>query len=384
MALAKLPVPVSWIAMLVAALVLTAGCTSGTDLTGDSDADGSDVPSDANDTVLPPTAPPVDILVLVDDSNSMDQEQVGLTQRFPELLDELVHPTDSDGDGVPDHLPVTDLRVGVVTQDTGVGGYAISTCESDPFVGDDGCMQHQPSPGVSECEAAYPSWLSFHAENEATYPLTRLAQDFTCIGFLGGRGCGIEQSLEGLRRALTKQAAPGGCNEGFLRPDSLLVLIVLSDEDDTSVDADHLDMLDQERTDLGHLNIRVFLHPEMLTPVEEFAEAFLSVRGGRTDRLVLGVIAGVPPTTPVCNRPGDELNACLALPEMQERIDPAAPTQLMPSCNWTWGVAMPPVRLVRLAQLLGNAAWVGSVCDTDYGPAIRGITSRIVERLTPP
>jgi hypothetical protein len=45
------------------------------------------------------------------------------------------------------------------------------------------------------------------------------------------------------------------------------------------------------------------------------------------------------------------------------------------------GLAMPPVRLVELAQQLGDAAVVGSACTWDYGETIRAIAQKIVERL---
>ncbi|MBI5487766.1 MAG: hypothetical protein HY905_10575 [Deltaproteobacteria bacterium] len=384
--------------LLFLAFPLASGCPNGMDLTAGADVldtlDGSATEAtevaDPTDTDGDPArTPPVDILVLVDTSGSMSQEQVALTLRLPALLDELTHPTDADGDGRSDHPRIADLRLGVVTQDLGSGGFSVSTCEDDPFAGDDGCLRHEPSPAVLDCDSSYPAWLSYWAEEDPPYSATELGHDFTCVATSGGgmpgeSGCGIEQPLEALRRALIVQSVPGGCNEGFLRPDSLLVLIVLTDEDDMSIDPDHFDMLDPDRTDLGHLNIRTFRHPEMLTPVDEFFAAFRELRPAGSDRLVLGVIAGVPWGNPACQGSGDELEGCLGVPEMQERIDVADPTTLVPSCNTGMGVAMPPVRLVRLARQLGGSAWVGSVCETDYGPAIRGITAKIVERLEPP
>ena len=365
-----------------------AGCPESTVGDGDGDvvADRPVEVVDVPEETVEPAAPPIDILVLVDNSAYMGTEGMALTQVFPLLLDELVHPTDGDGDGELDHPPVNDLRLGVVTQDLGACGYPLSSCEDDPIDGDDGCLQHAPNPIVPACGSDYPTWLSWRAEEEATYSVERLGGDFTCLATFDTApprdGCGIEQPLESLRRALTTQLEPGGCNEGFLRPDSLLVLIVLTDEDDTSIDPDHCDLLDPERTDeLGPLNIRPFLHPEMLVPVEQFVETFRALRPEGSNRLVVGMLVGVPPLDERCRGPGDELDACLALPEMQERVDPAVPSQLVPSCNTSMGLAMPPVRLVRLARQLGEDAYVGSQCETDYRGTIRGITDAVVARL---
>ena len=69
----------------------------------------------------------VDIVVLVDNSGSMSQEQAALTTAFPALIRDLVEPADDDGDGRPDHAPVDDLHVGVITSDMGTMGFPVST-----------------------------------------------------------------------------------------------------------------------------------------------------------------------------------------------------------------------------------------------------------------
>lgn len=380
--------PCGWFSVVLrVVLAALLGCSQND---ADPEHDAGDAVADVGDTPeeqLEPGVPPVDLLVLVDNSGSMAQEQAALTLRLGELLEELVHPTDRDGDGALDHPPVTDIHLGVVTSDLGAGGYAITTCEDEPVVGDDGCLHNEAAPAVGGCDIEYPTWLTWRVLDEATYSVEQLAGDFTCIGTIQDTwpmvGCGWEQPLEALRRALTTQQAAGGCNEGFLRPDSLLVLIVLTDEDDASVDPAHYEMLDPEHTELGHLNIRAFLHPEMLTPVEEYVAAFRALRPEPADgpgRFLVGLLIGVPPG-PECDGPGDLLDGCLALPEMQERIDPAAPTQLIVSCNTAMGISFPPVRLVRLARQFGDDAYVGSICTTDYAGTIRGITDAIVERL---
>jgi hypothetical protein len=328
----------------------------------------------------------VDILVLVDYSGSMEQEIVALTLRFRDLLAALIDPGDTNGDGRPDHLPVEDLHVGVVTQDLGTRGFVVSTCEDNPDVGDNGCLMHAPVPTMPDCAASYPTFLAFDARDDPGYTLDELWHDYACIGTLPDYpveigGCGWEQPLEAMRRALDENAQPGHCNEGFLRPDSLLVLIFLSDEDDCSVRADHPEMFDPNRTDLGNLSTRCHLYPENVQRVEDFVAAFRALRADRPDRLVVGMIVGVPIDTPQCVGSGETLGDCLTVPAMVERLDPANPTQLIPSCNTSMGVAMPPVRLVELAEQLGDAAYIGSCCEANYQPAIAGLTRKIVDHL---
>ena len=68
-------------------------------------------------------------------------------------------------------------------------------------------------------------------------PTTRgdISAAFTCIAALGDRGCGFEHQFESVLRALGAdgKAAPAE-NQGFLRRDALLAIIMLTNEDDCS------------------------------------------------------------------------------------------------------------------------------------------------------
>ncbi len=328
--------------------------------------------------VVAPGPVRVDIVVLVDNSGSMAQEQRALTAAFPELVRDLVDPRDDDGDGRPDHAPVEDLRIGVVTPDMGTGGFPVSTC-SNPDVGDNGCFRNRASPSVAGCPSAFPTFLSRDATNAATYAADDIARDFTCIATLGTSGCGFEQQLKAMRQAVTANAGPLGCNAGFLRPDSILALIWVTDEDDCSVSPFHSELFDQDRTDLGHLSIRCFLHPEFIESVSSYVEVFRRLRPSAPEKLVLAMILGVPPDEPLCIGRGDQIPGCLAVTRMIPTIDPAMTTQIIPSCNTSMGLAFPPARLVEVAQAFGPQAWVDSICRSDWSGPIRGING-ILER----
>lgn len=323
----------------------------------------------------------VDIVALVDNSGSMQLEQTALTQRFPELIAELVDPAIDPATGRPVHPPVEDLNIGVISSDMGTMGFTVGTC-SNSAIGDNGCFLHQPSPSVGGCSASYPSFLSRNEANSATYSPTQMASDFTCIATLGTSGCGFEQQFKAMRAATTTNTAVGACNAGFLRTDSLIALIFVTDEEDCSVRPDHPEMFDQSRSDLGHLNIRCFSHPTFVEDIAEYVAAFRGLRPAEEqDKIVLGMIIGVPPDAPQCIGPGNELDGCLAVPAMMEQIDPAIPSQLIPSCNTSMGLAFPPRRFVQVAQAFGGNAYVDSICKTDWSDAIRGITDKLVERL---
>jgi hypothetical protein len=326
----------------------------------------------------------VDIVVLVDNSGSMAQEQTALTLRFPELINELVAPGDSDGDTRLDHPPVEDLNIGVIDSDMGTMGFTVSTC-SNPDQGDNGCFRNTPSPSVPGCLASYTAFLARNSTNAESYLPSQMAQDFTCIATLGTSGCGFEQQFKAMRQAVTTNTAAGLCNSGFVRPTSLLALIWVTDETDCSADPDHPELFDPARDDLGHLNIRCFLHPDFIEPVSQYVEAFRSLRAPEEqNKIVLGMIVGVPPDAADCIGSGDMLTGCLDLarnPAMEERINPAETSQLIPSCNTLMGLAFPPTRFIQLAQAFGANAFVDSICKDDWAGAIEGITNTLVERL---
>ncbi|MBI5489091.1 MAG: hypothetical protein HY905_17280 [Deltaproteobacteria bacterium] len=323
----------------------------------------------------------VDIVVLVDNSGSMSQEQAALVQRFPELITELLDPPPDPETGRPSHPPVEDLNIGVVSSDMGTAGHRVSTC-SISDVGDNGCFRNTPSPAVLDCEATYPAYLARNDTNAGVYLPPDMAHDFACIATLGTQGCGFEQQFKAMRAAVTTDPDTGLCNMGFLRPDALLALIWVTDEEDCSVRSDHNEMFDPTRDDLGHLNIRCFVHPEFVESVEDYVAAFRALKPMEDqDKIVLGMIVGVPPDAPACIGNGDDLDGCLGVPAMTAQIDPTDPTSLVPSCNTSMGQAFPPRRFVAMAQAFGSSAIVDSICKTDWTSAIRGITDKLVERL---
>ena len=334
--------------------------------------DSADTNADTSTDVPRPPTSHVDILFVVDNSGSMAQEQVALARGFPGFFDELFAAAAGRSIDVS-------MNVGVVSTDMGTMGFTVSTC-SNPDGGDNGCLRNTPSPAVGGCSPTYPTFLNRQLSFGDTYPVEQLTHDFTCMATLGTDGCGFEQQFEAARMALIDDTAAGGCNEGLVRSGSVVGVLFVSDEDDCSVRASHPEMFDQDRTDLGHLNIRCFLHREFVRTVEECVAA-LQGFAGEGHAMVVGELVGVPPDVSSCTGFGDALTDCLAEPAMQEQIDPALTTQLIPSCNTLMGLAFPPRRFVQLAQRFGVNAVVGSICTDDYGGVLQSFASRIVELM---
>ena len=88
-----------------------------------------------------------------------------------------------------------------------------------------------------------------------TAPATRtthrqLPDAFAQIASAGAAGCGLEQPIEAMHRALANTTAANA--GGFVRPDAALAVITLTDEDDHS--ASVADFFDQDPSVLGPLS----------------------------------------------------------------------------------------------------------------------------------
>ena len=157
--------------------------------------------SRSSDTVRIGTIPKLDLLLVVDNSASMADEQLALRAQFPNLIRIL-----TTGQRVPEDpdpaYPLQDLRVGVISSDMDLPGGVSASAGCRANGADDGRLQHAGR--SQDCQTSYPSFLSFINE-PALGPLTDAAQltlDLACIGDLGTGGCGYEQQLEAPFKAL--------------------------------------------------------------------------------------------------------------------------------------------------------------------------------------
>ncbi len=168
----------------------------------------------------------LDILFLIDKSPTMADEQASLAANFPRFMEVL---SQIDG-GLPN------VHVGVISQDIGAGGtYVIGTCSG---LGDNGRLLSTPRvPGCTPPNGAYISDTDPRDGGARIRNYTgSLADTFTCIASLGPSGCGFEQHLGSLRKALDHNPA----NDGFLRPNAYLAIIIISDEDDCTASNPHI------------------------------------------------------------------------------------------------------------------------------------------------
>ena len=337
----------------------------------------------------------VDLLFMVDNSNSMSEEQLSLNMEFPRLVQTLASGVRADGTTFP---PVKDLRIGVVSSDMGTGGFSVFTC-NEPNFGDDGVLRTRGNTMIAGCDATYPQFLSFMPEFDTD--VAGFAADVTCVAALGTNGCGFEQQLDAVLKAVSPSTATDqdgrpltfasgttghadGANSGFLRPDSLLAIIMVTDEDDCSALDPDVFNEGSSRYPGDDLNLRCFQYPEAVHPTARYVDGLINARTD-PDLLVFAAIVGVPVDLVPAADVAADYDAILADPRMVEAPNPEERSQLTPSCNVPGrGKAFPPRRIVSVARDLERAganSVVQSICQESFAGALNAIINKIADVL---
>jgi hypothetical protein len=340
----------------------------------------------------------VDILLVVDNSGSISGKQKELKRELPRLLNAIVTGKGED----LTFPPASSVHVAVTTSDMGIGGAEDLGCWG---LGDDGVFVKPDEASVS-CDVMHPGYLTFEGgpasiatvDSVSCVPLGFLNDDNSRPG-----GCGFEQPLEAGLKALAPAndqlsfAAGHGHgsdeNKGFLRSDSLLVVVVVSDEDDCSTDHNEIFAEPDERSDdpiaNEPVNLRCILHEDKLYAVSRYVDGLKMLRP-HNENVVFAAIAGVP--TDLLHGSGTpDFAAILDDSRMQNVRRPhtgpdhvsGGADDLEPSCTSSAGEAKPPRRLVEVARGFAEDGVLGSLCADDFGATtgriIRAIGSRLIE-----
>lgn len=184
-------------------------------------------------TVPAATPTPADILFVIDNSGSMAEEQANLARNFEFFINQIA------GSGLDYRIALvsTDLtsNSGNPPQPVEREGQVLFTFDrSSPYM-------NLVSSDVSACAPVADGTLHacFRGPDATRRVIDSnvLDRDAQIAAFVdnvnvGTCGSGTEQGLAAAIRAL-EETGPGGCNEGFLRPDANLVIIFVSDEEDT-------------------------------------------------------------------------------------------------------------------------------------------------------
>ncbi len=402
----------------------------------------------------------VDILFEIDNSNSMAANQANLARNFSILINQLVAPPDRDMNGSPDYPPVKSLHVGVISSDLGTPGSTVPSCANSD-VGDDGLLNpirngqairsHQPwttAPAgtrPARCmmvPTQYPSFLTFDADSTNA---AEFRDDFVCNAYLSIGGCGLEQQLESAYRALVvhnPREQPGNTdpNAGFVRPNAVLAIVMVSDEEDGSVRdcryaengvpcTDGIGVFDSTSAAWAStdLNLRFYMYTpgsaqDPTWPLDRYMDptrpnrGFTSLKPNRPENVIFAAIAGVPIMPPMAGDNVDFAALLGAAPDgsqgytgmstegpvsMQQRnMDPACSTRVVPACRREGSsydpmrppcstdqqyFALPSRRIVEIArrfQATYQNGSVSSICRNDYTQALEQIVQRIQQRLS--
>jgi hypothetical protein len=374
----------------------------------------------------------VDLVFVIDSSGSMSEEQVKLNAQLPRLVQALTS-GDLDGvpnaDGQPDFHPVGSLRLGVVSVDLGANGVTgVRSCGSNSYdltamdvnaqgadsidrpFGDDGLLLNSTAVAVSgvwapgalggllgamptqsiaprpECALTLPRVLEYPTGGTPQ----QIAAEFSCMAELGSNGCSVEQQLESMWKAFAPstdhsfsrgsggQGLPAGLNAGFLRPEAILAVILVSDEEDCS-SPDSSAQAIYGSLDLLQINAQCASNAAALHPVARYINGLKSLKADAfKDRIIFGGIVGVPRANVTR---GLSLDQILALREMQVNV--IGGTQ-RPSCTATGGAgtATPARRMVQVAQAFGEDGIITSICEDDYGAALDAIIAKIAGKLS--
>jgi hypothetical protein len=198
----------------------------------------------------------VDILFMVDDSQSMIPKQQALQARFPDLIKVL---DDFGAKGSPAWY-----HIGVVTSDLGSAQSRDAGCTPGGLGGrlqtiGRGTPNKYPDGTACTAVTGGVNFIDYNQLNMTNnLPAGRsLGDQFTCMANVGTVGCGFEQQLESPFKAL-KGCMPDAngnypnCsiaeNKGFLRYDSIAVVVWITDEDDDCSAPSDSDLFDLNKT----------------------------------------------------------------------------------------------------------------------------------------
>jgi hypothetical protein len=342
----------------------------------------------------------LDILFMIDDSTSMRPSQTNLLNNFPAFMDVLK--------SLPGGLP--NIHVAVISANTGVGTDDIQQCSS---AGDQGIFKYTPR-GTCTASPLNPgaTYLS-NVGGQANYT-GDISAAFSCIAALGDTGCGFERQFDSIVRALGADGlSPPAENAGFLRPDALLAIVMVTNEDDctaragtnlyeplvnTLVASTFGPVSSFRCNEFGHVcngvrpprlapngdvAAQVMLQnctssecDGSLMPVAEFVARIKSLKTAPASEILLAAITGPPtPYTVTWRAPLIADSSCGSATCPWPAI-----AHSCTAVDQSFGD--PAVRISEAVSAFGVNGFLSSICETNFGPALQQIANRIGSLLS--
>lgn len=170
----------------------------------------------------------LDVLFVIDDSSGMDAQQQRLAARIPEFVATLA----KRAPGLPD------LHLAVVSSSLGAGRFDnLPGCLPGTSGNREGLFQRPAACTQLHAGHSFLSSVPSGASRVTNFD-GDLGAAAACLTRLGTGGCAFEQPFNAARVALERSANAGDPNEGFLRPEAHLAVVMVTNEDDCSVPAD--------------------------------------------------------------------------------------------------------------------------------------------------
>jgi len=396
----------------------------------------------------------LDVLFMIDNSSSMTVMQQKLAAQIPEFVTAL--------QSLPTGLP--NLHIAVVSSDMGAPGDS-TTSLGCTRSGDDGQFRFGASSGVSTnqhpgldgggtggapagADAGAPGCAGASLNSGATYVSNvdgvanytgDLSTLLSCMTALGDNGCGFENQLASISRALGADGSPApASNAGFLRPDAQLAIIVLSNEDDCSAPANTVlyslngglqnisnplgPIANYRCNQFGHLCVDPAasgatclteppLHPPadaqmtasgptldltdcesddsygMLTSVSSFVNGIRALKADPDNQIVVGAIVAPPTPYTVAWAPasgGQNVGSGELWPLVEHSCGPAGGDDVNPAGQTTTDETFgdPAVRIGQWVQAFGANGVTASICDGSYASAFSAVVNKIGAHLT--
>jgi hypothetical protein len=238
----------------------------------------------------------VDFLFVIDDSHSMETNQASLIASFPEFVTSIQSTL----------TEVSSYHVAVVTSDA----YPFN----DPQCTEMGASVTQTGGADANGQTCTPFATSSRYLTDAD----DLPTQFACIAQVGTDGNNDEAMMAGATAAISPGLNDAGaCNDGFLRDDALLVMVLITDEDDPGT------CINGNESCLGSPG----------DPMSWFDEVVMRKGGHPENAVVLSLTRGAPGN--VCGAPeGTEKNGA---------------------------------RVMEFALLFGPTGLVGDICEDSFG-----------------
>ncbi len=380
----------------------------------------------------PGTIHEVDLVFVIDNSLSMHDEQDRLRRNFPAMMKALQEM----------HGGLPDIHLAVMTPDLGTSPYNIPDCEraggdqgaffkgfnnscADPFnqnylvdVQPRGCSVVREPDGEREGECVSHSCIQANCDQEAfrdsekgateptglvlsldekgcprcrNYREEDMGKVFSCMASLGTKGCGMEQPLEALYKALTGNHPS---TRGFLRKDAFLAIFIITDEDDCSAHNTELfNPIGDINSQMGTLTsfrcmefgVKCDQNWQRIMPAGSFTYTHCRSREADDPKNMLHPISRYTTLLSRLKNSRKLLVGAITGPFQDSLVvglDSNQNPTVMPSCGQHPEGASPAVRIAEFVKAIMNRpadrVWaLSSICDGDYSHALAGMGNRL-------